>query len=451
MDNNRYSIFNRRSLFWKIYFSMILALFLPLALFSAHNFLMETRRRDDDRAKELSQHFQWGARLLANQADALPDDGIEALLAGTETGDDLEIYIQRDGHWFALPESRWTADFLADRLPPPPRGPLPIRALSQTGRTEAVAMLHLRPPHPPGGPLVRNAGLLTVAVLSLFISFLIVRSYMAPLVELRNVTARLAGGDFSVRVGERVLSRGEEIADLGSSFNWMAECVENVVNSQKRLLIDISHEIRSPLQRMDVALTLARNSAGGALSQHLDRVELEIERINEMVDELLTLTRTEIAASPDECVMLDEILHAVAADAEFEGQLQGKTIETHLDPVGVVGDFSLLKRALANIVDNAVRYAPPETHVEIEARKSPDEREAIVRIRDFGQGVAEGELEKIFQPYYRTDAARERPQGGTGLGLAITQRVVEGLGGCVTASNAPGGGLLVEVRLPLRQ
>lgn len=445
-----YSVFSRRSLFWKIYLSMILVLFLPIILFSVHNFFTESKRRDDERAAEMASNLEWGAKLIANQAETRPDEKILEWLGGIETNSALEIYINRGGRQFILPESDWAEDFFAGDLPAPPRGPLAIRAFSQTGATEAIVLLSLRPPPPPpGGRFVRNAGFVTVAVLGIFISFVIVRNYMKPLVELRKVTARLAEGDFSVRAGDSVLSHGEEIADLGTAFNWMAECVEKVVNSQKRLLIDISHEIRSPLQRMDVALTLARKDTKGDLNQHLDRVELEIERINEMVDELLTLTRVETMERPPEPVMLGEVLRAVSADAEFEGQLQGKRIETDIDDLNVTGDPSLLKRAFGNIADNAVRYAPPDTSVEIKAHKSSDGREAVVTIRDYGLGVADDELEKIFQPYYRTDAARERPHGGTGLGLSIAKRVIEGHGGSVAATNAPNGGLSVEIHLSL--
>lgn len=447
---NKYSIFSRRSLFWKIYFSMILALFLPIALFSVHHALTENRRHDEEKAAEMARSLEWGATLLANHAEALPDDSIDEWLRGVETGGEMEIYIGRGGRWFSLPESKWLADFLSGSLIPPPHGPLPIRALSQTGTTEAIVMLVLRPPFPPGGPLIRNVGFIAVAALGLLISFLIVRNYVRPLVELRNVTARLAEGDFSVRAGDDVLSHGEEISGLGTSFNWMAECVENVFNSQKRLLADISHEIRSPLQRMDVALTLARKDAGDDLCQYLDRVELEMDRINEMVGELLTLTRAETIAEAPESVRLDEILRDVAADAEFEGQLEGKTIDAKIESMSVSGDPTLLKRAFGNIVDNAMHYAPPDTAVEIDARVSSDELEAVVRVRDFGHGVADEELEKIFLPYYRTDTAREPSRGGTGLGLSITKRVVQGLGGRVTAARAPSGGLIVEVRLPLQ-
>ena len=442
-----YTIFNRHSLFWKIYLSMIVMLSLPVLVFSVHRFL--TRAEIQESRNSLVQNLQWSARLLANQAERLPIAEIETWRRNVQEDSGLELYIDKGGEVIYPPDAHWVQVYLSGELAPPPKGPLTAEARSQSGGTKVVVYLHPAVPPPPGGPFVRNVSFLIVATVGLIIAFLIVRSFMKPLEELRKITGRLADGDFSARAGEAVLAHGEEIADLGASFNWMAERVENVINVQKRLLVDISHEIRSPLQRMDVALTLARDKTRSDSDQYLDRVELEIERINEMVDELLTLTRAETSEKQPEPVRVDEILHALALDAEFEGQIQGKTITTRIEPVTVAGDASLLKRALGNVIYNAIRYAPPETKVEIESGCTPDGRSAAITVRDFGQGVHEDELDKIFLPYYRTDTARERPQGGTGLGLAITKRVVEGHEGSVSASHTPGGGLTVEIIIPL--
>ena len=444
---SEYSILGRHSLFWKIYLSMIAMLCLPVLVFSIHRFL--TRTEVIESRNSLVQNLQWSARLLANQAEQLSMAEIETWRHDVQEDSGLELYIDKGGEVVYTRDAYWVQLYLSGKFEPPPKGPLTAAGRSLSGDTEVVVYLHPAVPPPPGGPFVRNVSFLIVATVGLFIAFLIVRSFMKPLEELRKVTGRLADGDFSARAGEAVLAHGEEIADLGASFNWMAERVENVINVQKRLLVDISHEIRSPLQRMDVALTLARKTTGSDSDRYLDRVELEIERINEMVDELLTLTRAETSEKQPEPVRIDEILHSLALDAEFEGQLQGKTIATRIEPATVAGDASLLKRALGNVIYNAVRYAPPETKVEIESSNSLDGRSAVITVRDFGQGVQDDELGKIFLPYYRTDTARERPQGGNGLGLAITKRIVESHDGSVSASHTPGGGLTVEIMISL--
>ena len=442
-----YTIFNRHSLFWKIYLSMIVVLCLPLVVFSVHRSLFYEGRGEDRDA--VIRNLEWSARLLANQAEPLPDSELAEWVRNVQEESGLELYVEKQGKVVHSTDAPWVRNHLAGESRLPPKGPLTASADSQSGYTTVVAHLSPAMPPPPGNPFVRNIGFLGVALVGLFIAFLIVRSFMKPLEELRKITGRLAEGDFSARAGEAVLAHGEEIADLGVSFNWMAERVENVINAQKRLLVDISHELRSPLQRMDVALTLARDNPDRDADQYLDRVELEIERINEMVDELLTLTRAETSEKSPEPVRIDEILHSLALDAEFEGQLQGKKIVTRIEPQAVAGDASLLRRALGNVIYNAVRYAPPETGVEIESRRSPDGTSGVITVRDFGQGVREDELDKIFLPYYRTDAARERPHGGTGLGLSITKRVIESHDGSISAANAMDGGLIVEIVIPL--
>lgn len=443
-----HSIFGRHSLFWKIYLSMIFVLFMPVVLFSLHRLVTEQREGGLRVHDELLRNLGWEAAQLAEEADSLGDELLQDWIGRIQKESALELRIARGGQSFWLSDMRW-AGLPTEDLPTPPRGPLTANARSNSGETEATVFFTLPMPPPPGNRTIRDVGFLAMAGIGLIFAFLIVRNFTHPITELRKVTAKLAAGDFSVRAGKSVLAHGSEIADLGVSFNWMAECVENVINSQKRLLIDISHELRSPLQRMDVALTLARKNPASEREQYLDRVELEIERINEMVDELLTLTRAETMNKAPEPVRLDEILQSVADDAEFEGQLQDKKILTRIERITVLGDASLLKRAFGNVVYNAIRYTPAESNVEIENGKMPDGMETVVTIRDHGQGVAEEELENIFQPYYRTDAARERPHGGTGLGLSITKRVIEGHGGRVSAANAPHGGLVVTIILPL--
>jgi two-component system sensor histidine kinase CpxA len=284
-------------------------------------------------------------------------------------------------------------------------------------------------------------------------SFLLVRNFMTPLSELQRTTLQLANGDLSARAGRSVVGRSDEIADLGRRFNNMAERVENLISSQKRLLSDISHEIRSPLQRMEVASALLRDKSCADPRKYIDRIELEISRIDDMVEELLTLTRTEEMDLRSEIVELDEIINSIVEDVEFENGMEHgmngekkAIIAVNIEKIAVMGDAMLLNRALGNVVHNAIRYTEPESGIEINARRQ--EKRVTVSIRDHGQGILEKDLDKIFLPYYRTEKARERSRGGVGLGLTITKRIIEKHGGAIDASNAPSGGLVVTIVLP---
>ena len=167
-----------------------------------------------------------------------------------------------------------------------------------------------------------------------------------------------------------------------------------------------------------------------------------------MVEELLTLTRADgMTPARLERVALDEIINSIIEDVEFETGIEKKNISANIQKLSVLGDATLLNRALNNVIHNAIRYAPPETGVEIDVRREGD-RAAVV-VRDHGQGVPDGEIDKIFLPYYRTDEARERSQGGVGLGLAIAKRVIENHGGGIIAANAPDVGLVVTIYLKL--
>ncbi|MGA7506125.1 MAG: ATP-binding protein, partial [Candidatus Sulfotelmatobacter sp.] len=266
-------------------------------------------------------------------------------------------------------------------------------------------------------------------------------------------TQQLAAGDLTARAGN---PKGhDEIAGLVRDFDAMAERLETLVNAQSRLLNDISHELRSPLARLNVALGLARQRSGPESAAMLERIELEAGRLNELIGRLLTLARLEDGEqrAPLTPVLLDEVVLSVAEDAEFEAQARHCHVHSQI-PEGswaVRGDESLLHSAIENVVRNAIRYTREGSTVEISLDKSQNSgtTEAVVRVTDCGEGVPHDALEKLFQPFYRLDDARGRQTGGVGLGLAITERAVRFHGGKVIASNRAQGGLMVEIHLPL--
>jgi two-component system sensor histidine kinase CpxA len=272
---------------------------------------------------------------------------------------------------------------------------------------------------------------------------------------LRAATQQLAAGDLTARAGDPNSKRRDEIAGLVRDFDTMAGRLETLVKAQSRLLNDISHELRSPLARLNVALGLARQRSGEESMAMLERIELEAGRLNELIGRLLSLARLEDGEQrpPSTPVFLDEVVLNVAEDAEFEAQARRCHVRSEIPAGswGVRGDASLLHSAVENVVRNAIRYTREGTTVEIqlEQTKNASESEAVVRVTDCGDGVPADALEKLFQPFYRLDNARGRQTGGVGLGLAITERAVRFHGGRVSATNRAEGGLIVEIRLPL--
>jgi len=276
-----------------------------------------------------------------------------------------------------------------------------------------------------------------------------------PIVRLRTATRQLAAGDLRARIGAPASSRRDEIAGLMRDFDAMAERMEALLRAQSRLLNDVSHELRSPLARLNVALGLARQRADVESADMLDRIELEASRLNELIGRILTLARLEDGEQlvPQTPVALEEIVLSVAEDAEFEAQARRCHVQAAIGEGDwqVRGNASLLHSAVENVVRNAIRYTAEGSSVGVELNRETrgPATEAVLRVSDAGPGVPADALEKLFEPFYRLDEARGRMTGGVGLGLAITERAVRFHGGKVSAANRPEGGLVVEIRLPL--
>lgn len=302
---------------------------------------------------------------------------------------------------------------------------------------------------------VPGLGILIAIISSGLVCYFLARHLTAPVVRLRTATQRLAAGDLTARAGASRTRRHDEIAELVRDFDAMAERLENLVNAQSRLLKDISHELRSPLARLNVALGLVRRRTGPEAQGTLDRIELEAERLNELIGRLLTIARLEGGAEAMDTIPVDlgELIAEVAADADFEAQNRHCHVDCVIaDDCVVTGDPSLLRSAIENVVRNATRYTHEgtEVHVHVECASGVGRIETIIRVTDSGPGVPEDALGKLFRPFYRIDDARGRQTGGVGLGLAITERAVRLHGGTVRVANRPEGGLMVEIRLPAK-
>ena len=281
-----------------------------------------------------------------------------------------------------------------------------------------------------------------LAVLSLF-CYGFARYLTNPVRELQRVVDRFGQGDFSVRAR---VSRGDEMGHLAHTFNIMAERIQLLMAAERRLLLDISHELRSPLARLSVAVELAR--MGEDLDAHLNRIQKEADRLNGLVGELLQVTRAEGDSSRlrSQTVALDQLIGTVVEDGRLEAEARGCGITSEALPLSISGDPELLRRAAENIVRNAIRYSPQGKNVEVTLTRTGDR--ALIQVRDYGPGVPEQSLTRLFDAFYRVEADRDRASGGVGLGLAIARRAVELHQGTVTAVNAHPG-LRVTIDLPL--
>lgn len=310
----------------------------------------------------------------------------------------------------------------------------------------------------PETPKDRRTSLQIMILLELLscagLSYGVARYLSRPISELRSAASRLAQGDLTARVGGKFADRSDEAAGLVREFDQMAERVADLIDAQRRLIGDISHEIKSPLARLSVALGLARRTAETYAPRQFDRMERELDRLSMLAGELLTLAKLEQAPAltPLAIVDLGAVVGRVLSDATFESQTRMGDIVLHKHdrPLLIAGDEDLLRRAIENVVRNAIFYTPPGTKVEI-ALSSPDGSNAELEIRDHGPGVPEDALERLFEPFYRVDQARARKTGGAGVGLSICERAVRLHGGKVTARNASPRGLIVEISLPLAE
>jgi two-component system, OmpR family, sensor histidine kinase CpxA len=283
------------------------------------------------------------------------------------------------------------------------------------------------------------------------ICYVLTRYITTPILRLQEMSQKLAAGDLSVRAGPIPMRRQDEIGNLIRDFDAMASRIEDLVSQQRQLTSDVSHELRSPLARLNVALDLGRQRKGD--DPAFDQMEEDIRLLDEMIGRLLTIAKLDMLAPQVAMMEVDikDIVSQIVRNAEFEsGDSHGGVRFTSSGDCRVWGIAELLQSAIENVIRNAVRYTEKETSIEVNMRSENVSATPSIRltVRDYGPGVPEAELSKIFQPFYRVAAARDRQSGGTGLGLAIADRIVRIHGGTIYAENAPTRGLKIEIVLP---
>ena len=315
-----------------------------------------------------------------------------------------------------------------------------------------LAAAQPRPPGRGGGP--GEAGRLfhpfvpiaAATLASLLFAALLAWYFFRPIRDLRLAFEAASGGDLAPRFGAS--GRGDELSDLGRDFDRMSSRLRSLIEAQNRLLHDVSHELRSPLARLQAAIGLAHQQPD-KMAASLARIERESERMDKLVGELLTLARLDAGAAQagGDDISVADLIEDILGDARFEAAAQQRSVVLlGAADVRVIGQADMLARAIENVVRNAIKHSPAGASVQLELKVDHEARRLRIRVLDRGPGVAPEQLHAIFQPFFRGGGA---PTEGHGLGLAIAQHVIDAHAGSIAAHNRSGGGLCVEIRLPL--
>jgi two-component system, OmpR family, sensor kinase len=326
---------------------------------------------------------------------------------------------------------------------PPPPPPHELR--TETGEPSAGMTPRPPPPHrsifPPLMPIVMGG------IVSLLFAWLLALYFSRPIRTLQDAFEAEAGGKLDTRIGAKMGIRQDELADLGKDFDRMAERLQALVEGQRRLLHDVSHELRSPLARLQAAAGLLQQQPERA-EEFLERIQRDTGRIDTLVGELLTLARLDAGmdANLRETFDLAEVIEDLAEDVRFEVMTKGGMLDLALENnLLVTGNIEMLRRAFENVLRNAVRHTPEGTIVTVTGKH--EQGFAVVEVIDAGAGLADTDLETIFEPFYR--AENSKPFEGYGLGLTIARQVMKLHEGSIKAANLASGGFAVTLRLPL--
>lgn len=292
--------------------------------------------------------------------------------------------------------------------------------------------------------------------ISLILSILLAKTLTRPILAIQNAAKKLGDGKLTTRLATES-ERNDELGQLAKSFNQMAEKLECNVTAHQRLLADVSHELRSPLARLQIAINLLQQSANKPMSspeeqdRHLNRCEIEISRLDNMIGDILALSRLEHGNPTYDFTphRIEEILQQVTLDSQYLAQEKSINILVDLDKPKTyinINEKQLIS-AINNIVINAIKYSPNDSNITLSTLIK--QKTLVISVSDQGLGVPESSLEQLFQPFFRVNVARDRETGGTGLGLAIAKQAVQIHHGTIIAKNNNDKGLTVEITLPL--
>jgi signal transduction histidine kinase len=330
---------------------------------------------------------------------------------------------------------------------------LPLRRLEgPDGRVYRLALPHFKPRL--GGffmrPEARKLFPIVLVLLSGLACLLLARYLTRPITVFRETGRRIAAGDLGARIGPGIVTRRDEFGALARDFDRMASRIEELLKSQQRLLRDVSHELRSPLARLQAAVGLIRQKHGDDVNPNLDRVDREAENLNALIGEVLQYSRLQNQTGVQRVYTdLSELLGRIVADACYEGQVDGRDVVFEpSEPVFAEIDEQLVHSAIENVIRNALQHSAGTTVVDLHCIEKPTPGARIV-VTDDGPGIDAADLEHIFEPFFTTKPGNTAGGAGAGIGLAIARRAVELHGGSINARNGANGGVVVEIVLPL--
>jgi two-component system sensor histidine kinase CpxA len=328
--------------------------------------------------------------------------------------------------------------FLAEKLTPP------------SGHTYIFVGEFFHPPVLQSLPVSVFIVILLSSLLTSLLCAILAQYLTRPIVRLRDAAAAIARGNLDARAGRGPSGRSDEIADLVRDFDSMAEEISDLVQSNKRMLMGVSHDLRSPIARIRVALSLASNAPEEERAELLERIELELLRLNGMIEQVLTVARLESGQmeTPKVAVSLNQVLEEALEDARFEAS------QTNAEIVGgegwpqltVMGDENMLRSAFENVLRNAIFYSGDGGRIAVNVGLAGGM--ARITVGDNGPGVPEESLPRLFKPFYRVDDARNTSTGGSGLGLSLVNAAVKFHNGRVTARNLQPHGLEITIEVP---
>lgn len=449
----------RNKLFWKIFASIWLSLALTIGGVTVALIVHNRARFEEASRLALNPRAGFANRVVAASLESAGEEPTRRLLERWPTRDDgPPLVVDEQGRDLigrpvsaeALAQARDVAD--EDALQRAAR-----QATAPSGSSYLVFSAGSERGHnhdrdrgvPRIGPEAPVTLLVVAFFASLLVSALLARHITQPIGRLRDAFNALAAGRLDYRLGAEVRRRSDEIGELGGDFDTMAARLEQLVAARDRLLHDVSHELRSPLARMQTAVGLAHQQPERTAAA-LERIAREASRLDELVGELLTLARLESGkqSGGEDYIELRELLASVVDDARFEADASGREIEFCDDLEGDVvlhASGVLLHRAIENVVRNALQHTPQGSRVEVSLSALTERKRLRIAVRDHGPGIAADRLASVFEPFNRGEASDTR---GFGLGLAIARRAVEAHGGRIFAENVANGGLRIVIELP---
>lgn len=446
-------------LYWRIFLAFWAVIILTTVLTSVLNSLFFEDEVEFMRAQS-----------IRSSLDALGEQAERALRSGGE--DELRAWLR--GHMensprplllIVAPDGR---DLLGRRLPPGmrerirpgqakpgPRGPRfmgnqvrPLRGVDGRIYRMVVPRLNPRVGRWFTERRLRRMYPFVLVLVSGLVCFALARYLTRPINAFRAAGQKIAEGDLAARVTPDIGKRSDDFGALAHDFDHMADRVESLIGNQQRLLRDVSHELRSPLARLQAAVGLIQKNGANDLDRNLERIEREADNLDTLIGQILTMIRLESAATIDaQPADLDALLQSIVSDASFEGASTNRVTAYESDgPVELDGDAQLLHSAIENVIRNAVQHSRQLTRISLRHAGSSVRIEVI----DDGDGVAEADLPHLFEPFFTKPVRATANAPGAGIGLAIARRAIELHGGAIKAINAESGGLRVVIELPLR-